>query len=179
MCYFFLCPVIPRILCTNDLIVLHPLGIFFFFFFFSEKNPVCRDRTHVLTCQKVTWLTLSYRGDRLAVQQVIAQKNILPFKTRIMPHLQMPGRAGLTPARCAGKSRSSRLQIVLATKSLRGVLAIKLLAPLSSLTSIYPRSFHSLVPPNFDGSLEPAWLRGNSDQPQYVRHNGLSVFCFS
>ena len=32
---------------------------------FSEKNPVCRDRTHVPTYQ-VTWLPLSYRGDRLA-----------------------------------------------------------------------------------------------------------------
>ena len=51
-------------LCTNELIVLHPLGIFFFFFFlvFSEKNPVCRDRTHVPTCQKVTRCQLSYRG---------------------------------------------------------------------------------------------------------------------
>ena len=38
----------------NDLIVLHPLGIFILFFsFFSEKNPVCRDRTHVPTCQRV------------------------------------------------------------------------------------------------------------------------------
>ena len=37
---------------------------FFFFFFFSEKNPVCRDRTHVPTCQKVTRLPLSYRGGR-------------------------------------------------------------------------------------------------------------------
>ena len=46
-----------RILCTNDLIVLHPLSIFIFIFefvFFSEKNPVCRDRTHVPTCQRVT-----------------------------------------------------------------------------------------------------------------------------
>ena len=43
-------------LCTNDyLIVLHPLGIFIFVFqFFSEKNPVCRDRTHVPTCHRVT-----------------------------------------------------------------------------------------------------------------------------
>ena len=50
-------------LCTNELIVLHPLGIFFFFFLvFSEKNPVCRDRTHVPTCQKVTRCQLSYRG---------------------------------------------------------------------------------------------------------------------
>ena len=32
-------------LCTNDLIVLHSLGIY---------NPVYRDRTHVPTCQKVT-----------------------------------------------------------------------------------------------------------------------------
>ena len=44
-----------RILCTNDLIVLHPLGIYILFFnFFSEKNPVCRDRTHIPTCQRVT-----------------------------------------------------------------------------------------------------------------------------
>ena len=53
---------------TNDLIVLHSLGIFLFFLFFiiiSEKNVVCRDRTHVPTCQKVTRLPLSYRGDRL------------------------------------------------------------------------------------------------------------------
>ena len=39
-----------RILCTNDLIVPHPLGIFsLVFLFFSEKNPVCQDRTHVPT----------------------------------------------------------------------------------------------------------------------------------
>ena len=37
------------------LIVLHPLGIFIFVFeFLSEKNPICRDRTHVPTCQRVT-----------------------------------------------------------------------------------------------------------------------------
>ena len=42
-------------LCTDDVIVLHPLGIFIFVFqFFSEKNPVCRDRTHVPTCQRIT-----------------------------------------------------------------------------------------------------------------------------
>ena len=49
---------------TNDLIVLHSLGIFSFSFsFFGEKNPVCGDRIHGPTCQKVTWLPL--RGDRL------------------------------------------------------------------------------------------------------------------
>ena len=26
----------------------------FLFLFFSEKNPVCRDRTHIPTCQRVT-----------------------------------------------------------------------------------------------------------------------------
>ena len=51
-----------RILCTNDSTVLHPLGIFLFIFIFifSEKNTVCRDRTHVPTCQRVTrylWAT--------------------------------------------------------------------------------------------------------------------------
>ena len=34
----------------------------FWFFSFYEKNPVCRDRTHVPTCQKVTRCRLSYRG---------------------------------------------------------------------------------------------------------------------
>ena len=54
-----------------DLIVLHPLGVFIFiFYFFSEKNPVCRDRTHVPTGQKVTWLPLSYRGDRPQVRKM-------------------------------------------------------------------------------------------------------------
>ena len=44
-----------RILCTNDLIILHSLGIYFIYLFiFSEKNPVYRDRTHVSTFQKVT-----------------------------------------------------------------------------------------------------------------------------
>ena len=52
------------VLCTNDLIVLHSLGfLVLVFFVFSEKNPVYRDRTHVPTCQKVTRLPLSYRGD--------------------------------------------------------------------------------------------------------------------
>ena len=37
--------------------------IFILFYFFSEKNSVCRDRTYVLTCQKLTRLPLSYRGD--------------------------------------------------------------------------------------------------------------------
>ena len=62
----YCCTAVCRVLCTNDLIVFHPLGIFSFSFsFFSEKNPVCRDRTHGPTCQKVTWLPLSYWGDRL------------------------------------------------------------------------------------------------------------------
>ena len=34
----------------------------FWFLVLSEKNPVCRDRTHVPTCQKVTRCQLSYRG---------------------------------------------------------------------------------------------------------------------
>ena len=40
-----------------------PVGHFYFgFLVFSEKNPVCRGRTHVPTCQKVTRCRLSYRG---------------------------------------------------------------------------------------------------------------------
>ena len=55
-----------RIMCTNDLIVLHPLG----------KNPVYRDRPHVPTCQKVTRLPLSYRGDKLLYNPTNSNANI-------------------------------------------------------------------------------------------------------
>ena len=41
-------------------------AFFYYYYYFKKKNPVCRDRTHVPTCQKVTWLPLSYRGDRCA-----------------------------------------------------------------------------------------------------------------
>ena len=37
-------------------------AFYFVFLVFSEKYPVCRDRTHVPTCQKVTRCQLSYRG---------------------------------------------------------------------------------------------------------------------
>ena len=48
---------------TNDFNRSPPVGHFYFgFLVFSEKNPVCRDRTHVPTCQKVTRCRLSYRG---------------------------------------------------------------------------------------------------------------------
>ena len=50
-------------------------------------------------------------------------------------------------------------------------LTIKLLAPWRSLTYVYPRSSHGLVPSNVAGSLEATWLWGDSDQPQYVRYN--------
>ena len=54
-------------MCTDDLIVLHPLGIFIFYFlFFSEKNPVDRgsnSRPNVSEGYEVT--ILSYRGDLL------------------------------------------------------------------------------------------------------------------
>ena len=49
-------------------LTISPLVVFVLFCFFSEKNLVYRDRTHVPTCQKVTRLPLSYRGDRLDVQ---------------------------------------------------------------------------------------------------------------
>ena len=42
---------------------------FQFFYFLSEKNPVYRDRTDVPTCQKVTRLPLSYRGDRYRIMR--------------------------------------------------------------------------------------------------------------
>ena len=60
-----------RILCTDDLIVLHLLGIFIciiciIFYFLVRKNPSYRD--FELTSQRVRRLRgyqLSYRGDRL------------------------------------------------------------------------------------------------------------------
>ena len=46
-----------------------PVGHFYFgFLVFSEKNPVCQDRTHVPTCQKVTRCLLSYRGRPASVR---------------------------------------------------------------------------------------------------------------
>ena len=69
------------------------------------------------------------------------------------------------------KNGSSRLRIVLTTKPLRGVPCHHALRSMAFLESVYSRSFHSLVPSNFDGSLEPAWLRGDSNQPQYIRRH--------
>ena len=51
-----------------------PVGHFcfvLFFSFFSEKNPVCRGRTHVPTCQRGYEVPLSYRGDRHRAYPVI------------------------------------------------------------------------------------------------------------
>ena len=62
-----------ELLCTNDLIALHSLGIYFF----REKNPLCRVRTHVPTCQKVTRLPLSYRGGRPVLYMIINLRSIL------------------------------------------------------------------------------------------------------
>ena len=42
------------------------------FSFLVRKIPFCRDRTHVPTCQKVAWLPLSYRGDRLRVRRTFS-----------------------------------------------------------------------------------------------------------
>ena len=52
-------------------IVLHSLGILPLFLFLNEKNPVCRDRTHVPTCRKVTMLPLSYWGDRQRTWRIV------------------------------------------------------------------------------------------------------------
>ena len=46
-----------------------PVGHFYFgFLVFSEKNPVCRDRTHVPTCQKVTRCRLKVGGTSTQVE---------------------------------------------------------------------------------------------------------------
>ena len=72
-------------LCTNDFVVLHSLGIFYLFF--SEKNPVYGDRTHVPTCQKVTRLPLSYRGDRLVVHK---KRVVIIYDTSLVPSNHTP-----------------------------------------------------------------------------------------
>ena len=63
---------------TIFLIVLHPLGILFLFFsFFSEKNPVCRDRTHVRPNVSEGYeVPLSYRSDR---PKVVQNKVFMPL----------------------------------------------------------------------------------------------------
>ena len=58
-------PVDPYSAICDDDTYIHTYILVGHFFFFSEKNPVYGDRTHVPTCQKVTRLLLSYRGDRL------------------------------------------------------------------------------------------------------------------
>ena len=73
-----------RILCTNDLIVLHPLGIFFFFFFFSflvRKIPFAGIE---LTSQRVRGLRgiseLPGRGDRWERHFVIFIRLLIVFR---------------------------------------------------------------------------------------------------
>ena len=51
-----------RILCTNDLIVLHLLGIFLFFYILVWKTLVTGIQTHVPTCQKVARLPTELPG---------------------------------------------------------------------------------------------------------------------
>ena len=75
---------LSRILCTNDLIVLHSLGVLFF----SEKKLVYRDPTHVPTCQKVTRLPLSYQGDRF-VELLANLILVVHFTFIFTPKLQL------------------------------------------------------------------------------------------
>ena len=58
---------------------VHPLGFFICFLFvcFFVRKFACRDRTHVPTCQKVTRLPLSYRGDRLSRVSSIKKTYVL------------------------------------------------------------------------------------------------------
>ena len=50
--------------CVHQRLNRFPLVGHFFFFFLVRKIPFTGVRTHVPTCQKVTRLLLSYRGDR-------------------------------------------------------------------------------------------------------------------
>ena len=70
------------ILCTNDLIVLHPLGILFSFFSFSvRKIPFAGIE---LTSQRVRgyMLPLSYRGDRACLKFSREKDSAFPFPRR-------------------------------------------------------------------------------------------------
>ena len=61
-----------------------------YIYIFSEKNLVYRDRTNVPTCQKVTRLPLSYRGDRSMTSKVeVNFADVCGFDTRpCSPELQ-------------------------------------------------------------------------------------------
>ena len=64
----------------------------FSFSFFSEKNTDCRDRTHVPTCQKVTWIPLSYRGDRstaLLIVVVVVVVVVIPYAVCVGTYLSI------------------------------------------------------------------------------------------
>ena len=54
-----------RILCTNDLIVLHLLGILFFIFFSEEKPRLPGFELTSQRFRRFRGYQLSYRGDRL------------------------------------------------------------------------------------------------------------------
>ena len=53
-----------QILCTNDLIVLHPLGILFSFFSFSVRKISSAGIEHSSQRVRGYMVPLSYRGDR-------------------------------------------------------------------------------------------------------------------
>ena len=101
-----------------------------------------------------------------AVQWI--NKKHCPFKISIISHLQgMKG--GLTPdRRCTRNSGSFRLQI--ATSRSAEFLAIKLLAPWRSLTSVYSPSSHSRVPSETLTTPRISLTSGgNSGRPHYTR----------
>ena len=62
----------------SNFVYLMGIFIFVYFLFFSEKKiPFTEIRTHASTCQKVSRLLLSYRGDRLYREHVV--RFFLPF----------------------------------------------------------------------------------------------------
>ena len=73
-------PFFPSSTMKSNFVFTRRVFLFVFFCFFCEKNLVCQDRTHVPTCQKVTRLPLSYRGDRLSRVSSI-KKNACPLYT--------------------------------------------------------------------------------------------------
>ena len=109
-----------------------------------------------------------------SVQQsssTVNQSKHHPFEISIIPHLQVM-KGGLTPCqRCTGNSGSSRLQIVVATKPLRGVSC--------------HHSSHSLASSNFDGSAysnQPGCGESAIDRNTYElylsRENDIPRSCF-
>ena len=119
-----------------------------------EYNSICpcNRRTSGSAGKKTVWQV---------VRQISSRVNALPPLKPAQCHIFYAGRAMLSPA---ADLVCSKWIVSIPDRSChqasRSVEFIdtKLFATWRSLTSVYLRSFHSFVPSNFGGSLEPTWV---------------------